>query len=169
MSKIGIIYGSSTGNTEYIAEKIGKNFEGNYDVEIHNVDSVNKKDIEKFDYLILGTSTWGVGDMQDDWDDYINIFLEADISQKKTALFGLGDQEVYSESFVDGMGHLYDAIKKKTNVVGEWPATDYRFNESAALRNKKFVGLVLDQENEANKSDERIKKWVEGLKKKFEK
>lgn len=167
MSKIGIIYGSSTGNTEYIAEKIGAQFEGDYDVEIHNVDSVNKKDIEKFDYLILGTSTWGVGDMQDDWDDYINIFREADISKKKIALFGLGDQEVYSESFVDGLGLLFDIIKTKTNIVGAWPATDYRFNESAALKNKKFVGLVLDQENQADKSDERIKKWVEMLKKEF--
>ncbi|MCF8230467.1 MAG: flavodoxin [Bacteroidales bacterium] len=166
MAKVGIFYGSSTGNTEFIAEKIKKYLDME-NVELFNVDSTEKNDIENCDYLILGTSTWGVGDMQDDWDDFAEIFKDVDLSGKKVALFGLGDQEVYAESFLDGMGHLYNLIKEKTIVVGHWPTTGYRFENSVAVRKNKFVGLAIDQDNEASKSDERIKKWVEELKKEF--
>ena len=138
------------------------------DVELFNVDSAEKQDIEKCDYLIFGLSTWGLGDMQDDWEDFMSTLQETDISKKKTALFGLGDQEVYAESFVDGMGHLYNMIKDKTNIVGEWPADDYRFSDSTALHKDKFVGLAIDQDNEASRSDERIRKWVAVLKKEFQ-
>ncbi|MDZ7743308.1 MAG: flavodoxin [Bacteroidota bacterium] len=166
MAKVGIFYGSSTGNTEFIAEKIRKFFDSK-DVELFNVDTAEKTDIENCDYLIFGTSTWGIGDMQDDWEDFAESIRDVDLSNKKVALFGLGDQEVYTESFVDGMGQLYELIRNKTTVVGNWPAKDYRFENSAALKKDKFVGLAIDQDNEASKSDERIKKWVQQLKKEF--
>ncbi len=166
MAKVGIFYGSSTGNTEYIAEKIKRYLELE-DVELFNVDSTAKADVEKCDYLILGTSTWGIGDMQDDWEDFIEAFLSVDLSKKKVALFGLGDQEVYAESFVDGMGHLYDRITDRTKIVGKWPVKDYHFRESDAVRDNVFVGLAIDQDNEPKKSDEKIKAWVMELKKEF--
>jgi len=166
MAKIGIFYGSSTGNTEFIAEKIEKHL-SDYDVEMFNVDSAGKEEVEKCDYLILGTSTWGVGDLQDDWESFLKILLETDISKKKTALFGLGDQEVYAESFVDALGILYKALKNKTKIVGQWPVSAYRFEDSTAVINKKFVGLPIDHDNEPNLSEERVAKWVELLKEEF--
>lgn len=166
MAKVGIFYGSSTGNTEFIAEKINHYLQME-DVELFNVDIAEKEDVEKCDYLILGTSTWGIGDMQDDWDEFIDTMNQCDISKKKVALFGLGDQEVYAESFLDGMGHIYNQIKNKTTVVGFWPAKNYRFQVSAAVKGGKFVGLAIDQDNESKLSDERISKWVSELKKEF--
>ncbi|MDT8392706.1 MAG: flavodoxin [Bacteroidales bacterium] len=165
MAKIGIFYGSSTGNTEIIAEKLAKLFGS--DVELNNIDIVEKKDIEKYDYLIFGTSTWGVGDMQDDWEDFIEVLSEVDFNKKKVALFGVGDQVNYPESFVDGMGVIYDVIYENVDVVGAWPLDGYTFKESAAVKNGKFVGLALDKENQQNLTDERLKKWVAILKKEF--
>jgi flavodoxin I len=166
MAKIGIFYGSSTGNTEFVAEKIHKSL-GAEDVVVLNVDIAEKEDVEKCDYLILGTSTWGIGDMQDDWEDFIDVLLSIDLSKKKVAFFGLGDQEVYAESFVDGMGHLYEKLKNKTTMVGEWPAKDYRFDDSIAVKNDNFVGLALDLDNESELTDGRIEKWIQGIKKEF--
>lgn len=165
MAKIGIFYGSSTGNTEIIAEKLAKLFES--DVDLNNIDIVEKKDIEKYDYLIFGTSTWGVGDMQDDWEDFIEVLSEVDFNKKKVALFGVGDQVNYAESFVDGMGVIYDVIYENVDVVGAWPLDGYTFKESAAVKNGKFVGLALDKENQQDLTDERLEQWVEILKKEF--
>jgi len=165
MSKIGIFYGSSTGNTEVIAEKIKALFGD--EADLYNIDSVSKEEIEGYDYLIFGTSTWGIGDMQDDWEDFIETLDEVDFNKKKVALFGLGDQVNYAESFVDGMGAIYDAIYDRVDIVGSWPLDGYVFKESAAQKNGKFIGLAIDKENQSGLTDERLEAWVEQLKKEF--
>lgn len=165
MAKIGIFYGSSTGNTEVIAEKIKALFGD--EADLYNIDSVGKKEIEGYDYLIFGTSTWGIGDMQDDWEDIIDTLEEVNFNKKKVALFGLGDQVNYADSFVDGMGAIYDAIYDRVDIVGTWPLDGYVFNESAAQKNGKFIGLAIDKENQSDLTDERLKTWVNQLKKEF--
>lgn len=165
MKKIGIFYGSSTGNTEVVAGKLKSLFGEKAD--LHNIDSATKEDIEKYDNLIFGTSTWGIGDMQDDWEDFIEVLEEVDFNKKKVAFFGLGDQENYADSFVDGMGAIYDAIYDRIDLVGEWPVEGYDFNESASTKNGNFIGLAIDKENQADLTDDRLKKWVEMLRKTF--
>lgn len=164
--KIGIFYGSSTGQTEMVAEKLQQLF-GEENADLLNVDIATEKDLEKYPYLILGTPTWGIGEMQDDWEDFAELLDKADLKGKKVALFGLGDQDTYPDSFADGVGMLFDRINARTEVVGKWPKAGYMFHESEALRGNQFVGLILDQENQASKTIERLEKWVEGLKKEF--
>lgn len=165
MAKIGIFYGSSTGNTELVAGKLRELFAG--DAEMVNIDAAGKEDIEKFDYLIFGSSTWGIGDAQDDWDDFLIVLSDISFTNKKVALFGLGDQLNYPDAFVDGMGVICDAIYDKADIVGAWPVEGYTFNESAAVKQGKFVGLAIDKENQQHLTDERLQKWVEILKKEF--
>jgi flavodoxin I len=164
--KIGIFYGSSTGQTEAVAEKLLRII-GEDHADLFNVDSASREELERYPYLILGTPTWGLGDMQDDWEDFVIELEAANLAGKKVALFGLGDQDTYPESFADGVGVLYNKIKGKCTIIGEWPNAGYLFNESAALKGKHFVGLVIDQENQASKTEERLQKWVEILKKEF--
>lgn len=164
--KIGIFYGSSTGQTEMVAEKL-QQLLGEENADLINVDGATKKDLEKYPYLILGTPTWGVGEMQDDWEDFSEILEKTDLKGKKIALFGLGDQDTYPDSFADGIGMLYDKIKDKTRIIGKWPKNGYIFNESEAFRENSFVGLILDQENQSAKTTERLEKWVGMLKKEF--
>ncbi|MCK5766606.1 MAG: flavodoxin, partial [Bacteroidales bacterium] len=83
------------------------------------------------------------------------------------ALFGLGDQVNYADSFVDGIGVIYDIIYDRVDIVGAWPLEGYAFNESAAVKNGKFVGLPLDKENQQSQTDGRLKRWVDRLKKEF--
>lgn len=165
MAKIGIFYGSSTGNTEIVADKIKKLLGA--DAALIGIDVAEKEDLEKFDYLIFGTSSWGIGDMQDDWEDFAGILEETDLSKKKVALYGMGDQVNYPDSFADGMGAIYDLIYDRVEIVGSWPLDGYSFNESAAVKNGKFVGLPLDKENQNELTDERLAKWVEMLRKEF--
>ena len=117
------------------------------------------------DNLILGTSTWGAGEMQDDWYDGIKVIKNADLSGKTVALFGCGDSESYPDTFVGGMAEIYNAVKKAgANVIGAVATDGYTFDESESVVDNKFVGLALDEVNEDGKTDERIDAWVAEIK-----
>lgn len=161
---IGIIYGSSMGNTEevakFISEKIG------LENEVLNISDTSADTINGFDKLILATSTWGSGDLQDDWDAF--DFSGLSLSGKVVAVFGLGDSQSYSDEFCNGMAKLYDAaVAAGANVVGSVSTDGYEFDGSEAVRDGKFVGLPLDAENESDKTEERVLAWLEQIKPSF--
>jgi len=167
MVKIGIFYGSTTGNTEKVANLIQKEF-GAGNADVYNVDTTELADIMKYNYLIFGVSTWGVSDLQDDFEDFMEILEQVNFSGKKVALFGLGDQSTYTDSFVDAMGILYDHLKKKkVEIVGFVPRSGYNFNHSMALVKDKLAGLAIDEEFESHLTNKRVSGWVEMLKKEF--
>ncbi len=164
MANIGIYYGSDTGNTQTIAEKLAKAL----DVSKDNVYDVSKAnaDFSKYDVLLFGTSTMGYGDLQDDWDSFIGKVENADLSGKKVALFGCGDSVSYSDTFGDGVGKIYQAIKKKgCTIIGKTTTEGYTYDGSEALVDGQFVGLLIDEDNEADQTDSRISLWVADLQK----
>lgn len=117
------------------------------------------------DLVVLGTSTWGVGDLQDDWAAQLSKLQAADLSGRKVALFGEGDQAGFGDSFVSGMGALAEEAEKKgATLVGQWSAEGYTHTASAAQRGDKFVGLALDEMNEADKTADRIAAWTAQVK-----
>jgi len=157
MSKTIVVFGSSTGTCEAIAEKIASKL----GAEVLNVQDMTADVVAANDNLILGTSTWGAGELQDDWYDGINVLKSADLSGKTVALFGCGDCESYSDTFVGGMGELYDAVKASgAKLIGAVSTDGYTFDDSAAVVDGKFVGLALDDVNEDDKTDGRIDAWV---------
>ncbi len=167
MEKIGIFYGGSPkGSTYKTAQSLVKHF-GNNHAALHNVSEATREDLEKYEYLILGTSAWGIGEMHQDWERFIDVLTEASIENKKIALFGLGDQIEYPESFVDGMGTVFCRLPFKQNVVGFWPTKGYSYYFSTAEKDGKFVGLALDEDSQPELTGERISKWVSQLKSEF--
>lgn len=157
MNKTIVIYGSSTGTCEAIAEKIASKL----GVDVLNVQDLTADIIAENQNLILGTSTWGAGELQDDWYDGLNLLKSADLGGKVIALFGCGDAESYSDTFVGGMGELYDGIKASgARFVGEVPTDGYTFDDSSAVVDGHFVGLALDDVNEDDKTDGRIDSWI---------
>lgn len=164
MEKIGLFYGSSTGNTEHVAQMIQREI-GSDLVDLFDVARATLADIKGYDVLILGTSTWGEGELVEDWEGFLPQLDQIDFAGKKVALFGLGDQENYSYNFVDALGILYEKVVQKgaTIIGGEWPAEGYDFDASRALVGGLFVGLVIDEDNESEKTQERVKAWVQTL------
>ena len=157
MSKTIVVYGSSTGTCQAIAEKIA----GKLGVDAIDVQNLTADVIAENQNLILGTSTWGAGELQDDWYDGLNTLKAADLSGKTVALFGCGDAESYGDTFVGGIGELYDGIKDSgAKFVGAVPTDGYSFSDSAAVIDGQFIGLPLDDVNEDDKTDERIDAWV---------
>lgn len=159
---IGIFYGTNGGATETIAEKI--NVALGLKVDMNDIADVDMNKFDEYDKIIIGTSTWGEGDLQDDWDKCFDDFKNVDFSGKTVAFFGLGDQEGYEENFVDAMGTLHDAaVKNGAIVVGNgWIDDEYEYDDSTAEQEDgTFVGLAIDEDNQFDLTDTRIAKWVE--------
>lgn len=164
MKTIGLFYGSDTGATEEIVEKVKNKF--TKDIEIHSISDSSKEDIEKYDNLIFASSTWGDGDLQADWEDFEENLSEINFSDKTVALIGLGDQEGYPDTFCDAIGHLYEYVKD-SKVIGFTSTDGYEYDDSIAVVDDKFVGLVLDEDNQDDLSDERIQTWVSQIENQF--
>lgn len=161
MNKTIVIYGSSTGTCQSIAEKIA----GRLGVDAIDVQGLDAGVIESSDNLIIGTSTWGAGELQDDWYDGLKMLQGANLSGKTIAIFGCGDCESYGDTFVSAMGELYNGLKDSgATFVGRVSTDGYNFSDSEAVVDGEFVGLALDDVNEDDKTDGRIDAWIESIK-----
>ena len=164
MAKIGLFYGSTTGSTLKAAEIIQQAFKPEA-VDIVDVGSASPADLSRYDVLILGTSTWHWGGLQDEWANFEDHLTNNTLANKQVAFFGLGDQRRYPDRFVDGMGLLYHTVKTTgARVIGMWPKDGYDYEASAAESDGCFVGLALDEDNESDKTRDRIQRWVKQLK-----
>jgi len=164
MKSIAIIYGSSTEHTKNAAEKIAALL-ADYSPTLSDIYDGDEEPFLSNEVLILGVSTWGVQDLQDDWNDFYPKLGKLDLSGKTIALFGLGDASIYPSSFVDAMGILYEIVSKKgATIIGAVSPEGYDFEYSRALVDGRFVGLPLDDDTEPELTDERIAAWVEQLK-----
>lgn len=160
MSKTIVVYGSTTGTCESIAQTIGDQL----GAEVINVADLTADQLAEADNIVLGTSTWGAGELQDDWYDGVNVVKSANLSGKRVAIFGCGDSASYSDTFCGGMKELYDAaVAAGATVVGAVPTDGYTFDDSDAVVDGQFVGLALDDVNEDDKTSERISAWLPAL------
>ena len=164
MAKIGLFYGSTTGSTLKVAELIQKAF-GPDQVQIADVRQASPDDLKKYDVLILGTSTWHWGGLQDEWAVFEDHLTPRALAGKKVAFFGVGDQKRYPDHFVDGMGLLYDKVESSgVRVVGMWPKEGYDYQASAAEVDGRLVGLAIDEDNEPDSTPSRVQAWVQQIK-----
>merc|ERR1712091_787817 len=91
------------------------------------------------------------------WDEFLYDCLPSlDLSGKKVAIFGLGDQGSYGDNFCDAAGELYDCFSAQgATMVGMTSPDDYDYSDSKALRDGQFCGLLCDEDNEYDKSEGR--------------
>lgn len=161
MKKTGIFYGTATGTTEKIARRIGQLLEID-EKDIHNVADVAPSSVAGYDLLLLGTSTWGAGDLEDDWEDYINGLQVLDLKGKKIALFGCGD-ETMKDTFCSGVGILHDRLKDTgATFIAPYDTIGYRFDHSAAKPDDALeaYGLLLDEVNHPELTETRLRGWT---------
>lgn len=169
MVKIGLFFGSDEGNTQNIAERIADRL-GREQVDIYDVADVTQAEFDQYDAFILGISTWDFGQIQSDWEEFWGDAEAIDFTGKTVALYGLGDQFGYGDFFVDAMGMLHDVVKANgATIVGHWPIEGYEFDASKALTEdgESFVGLALDEDQQAELTDARLDVWCKTLAKAF--
>lgn len=166
MKKVGLFYSFNSVKTRQQANKIKKAFGD--DIEEYNVEEITQEKFMQYSNYILAIPTWFDGELPNYWDEFLPAIEENVFDGKTFALFGGGDQKGYPENFVDGLGIMANFIEKRGGkIIGYTSVEGYEFEESKAQRGDKFIGLALDIENQAALTDERIKKWVDNLKKEF--
>ncbi len=110
MAKVIIIYGSTTGNTETLSKFVDEGLKSSeVEVIIKNVARVNPEELKDYDAIVLGCSTWGDGELQDDFISFEEEMRNIKLDGKKAACFGPGDS-VYPQ-FCKAVDVLEDTLK----------------------------------------------------------
>lgn len=160
MKKVGIFYGSTTGNTERIALTIQSKI-GTDQADVYNIEEISPDKFMDYETIILGSSTWGYGELQDSWITFLPSIKEEHVKGKKIALFGLGDAQMYPDTFIDGVGLIYEELMNfDVNFIGQVELSGYQFDESKAIVSDMFVGLPIDEDNEGEQTETRIENWI---------
>jgi flavodoxin I len=156
----GMFYGSTNGSTETVAETI-RGYLGDAVSVYQNIGNTAPKDIEACDNLIFGISTWDVGLLQADWDVFWPKMDQLNLTGKKVAIFGLGDQVGYPDTYQDAVGILADkVVERGATVVGKTSPEGQTFEASKALKDGLFQGLCIDILNQDDQTASRIAAWV---------
>jgi flavodoxin I len=167
MSKIGLFYSSSTGNTKEAADAIRAAF-GDDVVDVFSVADTDVARMLEYDRLIIGIPTWEIGELEADWDAVVDDYAALDLGGRKLAVFGLGDQVGYPDTYQDGIGILARKGRDAgATLVGFTSTEGHVFEASYGVEDGRFMGLALDNDNDAGLTDGRIAAWVEQLKGEF--
>ena len=167
MSKIGLFFGTQTGKTESIAEMIRDEF-GASEIDMHDMSQTDVSDFDGYTKLIIASPTWDIGELQSDWDAFFPELDRMDFKGKTVAYFGTGDQVGYADNFMDAVGILEAKISARGGkTIGYWSTEGYEHTQSKAEKDGKFVGLAIDEDNQSDLTDERVKIWVTQIKKEF--
>ncbi len=171
-ANILLVFGTDTGNTEEVADKICDAFaQHGCAVEMVNITDVEAEQYEEQDLIIFGIPTWDFGGIQGDFEE-VEADLEAlKLPGKTVALYGLGDQLGYGYYFVDAMGWVKEKLHDSgARFIGAWPTEGYDFDESRAANADKsfFCGLAIDEDQQFDLTDDRIETWVKQLFAEFE-
>lgn len=171
MANVGIFFGTDTGKTRKIAKLIHRKLGDLADAPV-NINRISLETFLSYPVLVLGTPTLGDGQLpgmnagceEASWGEFMAQLAGASLSGKTVALFGLGDQVGYPDNFVSGMRPLYDTLKScGAQLIGQWPNQGYEFTTSASLEEGAFVGLVLDQDNQYDLTEERLDAWLDTI------
>jgi flavodoxin I len=172
MTKVGIFFGTDTGNTRRIAKDIATALGSAIAAKPVNVRNASVSDMLAYNVLILGTPTYGegllpglsTGNATESWEEFLPTLAGQDFSGKKVAIYGLGNQKSYPNEFVDAMFYLYEQFKQcNATLIGEWTTDGYDFKASKSVVNEQFIGLVLDQENQKDLTPDRLNAWLQML------
>jgi flavodoxin I len=174
ISKIALIYWPEGGNVEAVADKFFGRFDRNKIVKV-SLGKLDKEVLQECNRWIIGGSTvgshvWEDANDSNKWNEFFKLLNEIDLTQKKVAFFGLGDQILYPSHFVNGLGILQEEFEsRKANIIGQWPVQGYDFLESDGVKGVMFYGLALDEDHQQELTDARIDEWLKIIRPEFEK
>lgn len=168
MARIGIFFGTDTGRTRLLAKQIARKLGDAADAPV-NIGRTRIEDFLACEALILGSPTLGAGELpglstglsQPSWEEFLPQLADADLSGKRIAIYGLGDQKKYPDEFVDAIGLIHDALfARGARVIGHWPVEGYEFTASRAVDGNHFLGLAIDQINQPLLTEARVDAWL---------
>uniref|UniRef100_A0A7S3E951 Flavodoxin-like domain-containing protein n=1 Tax=Rhodosorus marinus TaxID=101924 RepID=A0A7S3E951_9RHOD len=167
---VGILFSTTTGNTSTVADLIKQNIGSECKDPIDVGDISSASDYADCTGFIVGAPTWNTDADEDrsgtPMDEFINDGIEQlNLSGKPVAIFGLGDSVGYGDNLCDAIEELHDKFSSQgAKMVGYTDEGGYSHSSSKSAKNGKFLGLPLDEDNESDMTEDRIKNWCAQLK-----
>ncbi|MBG9769974.1 flavodoxin [Bacillus vallismortis] len=117
MGKILLVYATMSGNTEAMADLIEKGLqEAEAEADRYEVMDIDDAQLfNDYDHIMMGTYTWGDGDLPDEFLDLAEDMDEIDFSGKTCAVFGSGDTAY--EFFCGAVDTLEAKIKERGGEI----------------------------------------------------
>ena len=168
--KIAIVWGSTTGSTHEVADKLHQTLGQQVSI-CCNVKDISVEQMLKYDVVLIGASTWNCGEIQYDWPSRLQEMASTDWSAIHFGLFGCGDAFSYESTFADALGIIWETLAPQgARLIGKWPTTGYDFENSKALCDggQMFLGLPIDNDNAADQTDDRVSRWAKQIKREIE-
>jgi flavodoxin long chain len=163
MARIGIFYSTRTGGTERVARLLRREL-APAEVDLHDVGRTDPGQVAHYDLVILGAPTWAPGSVPEEWDRFTTAIGQQGLASRKVALFGLGDAGRYPAHYVDAMGVLYGrVVAAGAEVIGSSGEIEVRCYRSRALRDARYVGLPLDEDNRPELVYHSVRQWARAL------
>lgn len=166
-ARAALVFGTDTGNTEEIGDKICQGLaERGVAVEMVNIVDISSDFFNDYDLIIMGIPTWDFGGIQEDWEEQEDTINDAKLSNKTVALYGLGDQLGYGDYFLDAVGWLHQrTLAAGARMIGYWSTEGYDFEASLGANSDKtlFLGLAIDEDQQFELTDIRIAAWLKQI------
>ena len=158
-----VLYATMFGATELVAEQVAAALSRELGAQVpcRDLAYLDLAVMEQHDLLVLGLSTWNIGQLPSDLELRLPELAALDLHGKLLALFGTGDAVGYPDTYLDALEIVDDALLT-TGVerIGDWPVAGYSFEASRAQRGDMFLGLGVDEDNEPELTEERVNAWV---------
>ena len=161
---IGLFYAPSGGSVHKVAKRIKQKIKDRK-VDMLYIRDVKPEDFLNYRNIILVSSTSGKdawnNDESDEWAAFMPGLQKLRLDGRRIALVGLGNSVLYPNNFVDGLSNFADLIEEKGGIlIGKTETDGYTYTLSRSIQDNLFMGLALDEDNEANQTDARIEKWL---------
>lgn len=173
MKKTALFFSPEGGSVNDVAIKLGTVI-GNDKVVLIPLKRVGKEDLNNYDQIIflgstVGADHWSNEAEADEWHAFFSKMKDETLKNKKVAIIGLGNSVLYPEHFVDGMAYIHKKVTEMdAKVFGFVSGNDYDFTGSEAVNDDGlFCGLPIDEDNEDDLTNERLKKWIVSLQSDF--
>lgn len=161
--RVIVVYSTMFGATELVAEQVAAEFSRHlgHSVPCRDVAYLDLAVLANFDLIVLGLSTWNIGQLPSDLDTRLPELASLDMHGKLLALFGTGDAVGYPDTYLDALEIVDDALLTTgAERIGAWPVEGYSFVASRAQRANEFLGLGIDEDNEPELTEARVTSWV---------
>lgn len=113
--KACIVYTSTTGNTEEVATAIYNQLVSHIDTDLMSIDNFELSTINMYDYFIIGTYTWGNGQLPTEMKALYQTIETHANKHLRTAVFGTGDR--FYPFFCGAVDRFRDMLYEKTDLA----------------------------------------------------
>ncbi|WP_142828524.1 flavodoxin domain-containing protein [Planococcus soli] len=138
--KLAIVYASVTGNTEQLAEMLQEAaLEQGLRTELYRVEEFPLSELSSCDGVLIGTYTWGSGEIPEEMQGLYQAVEELDRKQLQTAVFGTGDS--FFAEFCGAVDRFRDMLYVKTQLIATLKV-ELMPQPSDAIRCEKMVKLI---------------------------